>query len=616
VGVVIGILAIRLLDPHVAHRHDASAVLWSAGVVSGLLALAGVVLTVGVSRPVGVRGLAPSAVVAATAAGLTTLAATGLHGTRWGYDGLWSDASFRTEAATRFAASALWPPWPDYAYAGLPAYYPPALPWLEARVAGLVRQPGWAAVGVTSIVLAAVVPVLGLWFWRRVLPDTTAAMVVLGESVVTVDLLKPDEWLVLTVVLPWWLDLVGGHRRADARPWGWCRHGLVLGVLLLWHTYFFLPLALATVAVLGVVRLRGRPSPLSLRAAAAVAAVGLVVAAPYWLPMAWTRFTGPPADNLQMRWSDQGWTSPPVPVPVDLLGAVVLVGVVWLVLRCRTVPMAATLATATVTSYAFFVGGELAQRWDVALLPEKTEHLIRALVAAAAVLAVVEVVSFVSSWSAAWLRTLLTSAVVVVLVVTGALVVADSVATGSRAVSAQRTRYPDGSYPAGGPPPVGARRHPWAVEPGDPSVARVDAGWRSLTGRGLDDRDVLVTDRGDLLATLPVHAWVSWKSIYSHPDGQFDERIALLQRLSACADPRCAWSILDGVGSGLGAADGLVLRLDGQERLVLHVALDRFPDAWRSVDLRFDRSLFAGPWFRVRVVGDVAVVVRSAQRIG
>jgi hypothetical protein len=74
--------------------------------------------------------------------------------------------------------------------------------------------------------------------------------------------------------------------------------------------------------------------------------------------------------------------------------------------------------------------------------------------------------------------------------------------------------------------------------------------------------------------------------------------------------------MLDGRSSGLGAANGLVLRLDDQGRLVMHVALDRFPNAWRSEDLLFDRSLFATPWFRLRVVGDVAVVERISGSIG
>lgn len=634
----VGLVVVRLCDPLVTEATDATAVRWATGVLALVAALGVMLLGLGRTRPITRGALAPGALVAATAGGLSSLAAVGLNGTWWGFDGVWSDASFRTEAATRFATSSAWPPWPDYAYAGLPAYYPPALPWIEARVAELLGRPGWAGLGATAIAMGAVVPVLGFLFWRRVLPDLTAATVVVGEVCVTANLLKPDEWLVLTVLLPWWLDLVGGHRRSDVRAWPWWGHGLVLGVLLLWHTYFFLPLGLASLAVVVAARCRGRRSPIGLGTALAVGATGLVVASPYWVPVAWTRLAGPPADDLQMRWSDAGWSWPPLPLPTDLVGAVALVGLVWLGLRARgsrsaaatadmasglppalASTLASTLAIATITTYAFYLVGEWLQRWGVAVLPEKSGDLIEALLTAAAVLAVGEIVSVLSSWSVTRLRTVTTALLVATLVVTGALALAEGWAVGSRAVAAQQTRYPDGSYPPGGPPAPDARRHPWAVEPTDPSVAQVDSGWQRLTGRSFDSRDLLVTDRGDLLATTPVHAWVAWKSIYSHPDGQFDRRIALLHRLSGCRDGRCAWRTLRGGQGGgrdaLGSPDGLVLRVQGAQ-LVMHVARDTFPDAWRASDLHFDAALFVAPWFETRRVGDVAVVQMRARPLG
>ena len=228
-------------------------------------ALAGV-LTVAAAgtalRPV----RAAHTVVAAAGAILAGNGTLALHGTAWGFTGLYSDAGFRTQAVTRFADS---PALADYAYRGLFAYYPPALPWLEGRLAALTGTSGWAVMKPVELLLCALVPLLSWLLWRRVLPDLSAAVVAAAVSVATIVATKPDEWLVLVLALPWWLELARGARRPGVRPWPAAVHGLVVGLLLLFHTYFFVPLALASVlGVLVDLLLRrpvtqppGRPSP-------------------------------------------------------------------------------------------------------------------------------------------------------------------------------------------------------------------------------------------------------------------------------------------------------------------------------------------------------------------
>ena len=611
VGCLVGGTLVGLSDPPASATQDRLTIRWTT---AGLALALVVVVVVGLCCRPRVAARVPSLVVAATAAGFFTLASAGLHGTRWGFNGLWSDAGFRTEAANRLATASPWPPWPDYAYAGLPAYYPPALPWVQARVAELLGLPGWAGVRPTTLLLAAAVPLLAFWSWRRVLPDLTASLVVVATTVLTPDLVKPDEWLVLSLVVPWWLELVRGHLRAELAPRRWWVHGLVLGVLLLWHTYFFLPLGIASVVAVVLDRARRRRPPLGWWTAAGVGFVGLVVAAPYWLPVAWLRVHGAPSDNLQLRWSDDGWSWPPWPVPVDLVGVVGLLGVVWLVARARRCPLATSLAIATGVAYVFFLVGESLQAEGVAFLAEKSQHLIRALLAVTGVLCLVDLgtlADVAGAWgrgrSSRW-RPVATGLVAVALVVPGAVGAADHWATGPQAQGALQTRYPDGGYPSGGAPRADARRHPWAVVPSDPPVSRVVSAWRDLTGHVPDGRDVVITDRGDLLGTTAAHPFVEPKSVYSHPNGQFRARLRLLRSLAACSDPSCAVGVIGDARRQLGRLDGLVLRTDRGDP-VLHVAVDRFPDAWDSHDLRFDRALFRGPAFRLREVGTVAVVL-------
>jgi galactan 5-O-arabinofuranosyltransferase len=179
---------------------------------------------------------------------------------------------------------------------------------------------------------------------------------------------------------------------------------------------------------------------------------------------------------------------------------------------------------------------------------------------------------------------------------------------GSQVRAAQRTRYPDGSWPAGGPPHYRTTRHPWSVVAdgaGEPSVDQVRATWRRLTGRPLSDRTMLVTSRADLLATTPVHSFIAWKSIYSHPYGRFQARRHLLRRVSRCADARCAWRLLR--DNPYDRVDGLVLtRTDAGLRLA--VATDTFPNGWVITPIDFPPALFRAPYFSRRDVDDVAVI--------
>lgn len=594
-------LLAKVLDGVVAKpwTSDAASIWASAAVGLAALALCRLV----VRRP----WLAPGAIVSATAVTVSGLALLALHGTRWNFNGLYSDAGFRTQAATRFADS---PALADYGYRGLPSYYPPALPWIQGRLADLAGVPAWAMMKPVTIVLAAVIPVLAYLLWRRVLSDLPAAGVVAATSLATANLTKPDEWLVLALLVPWWLELVRGVRLHGHRPWSVWAHGGILGGLLLFHSYYFLALGVATVAGALIDLLRRRPLTLRPLRAVAVGVIGLIVAVPYWLGMAMQTLAGAPGDNLQRRWSEVGFTMPPLPLPTDLAGAVGVVAVPWLVLRARTDRLAEALAVALATTYAVFVGGQWLQRFGVAILPEKSAPLIIALLVVSGVLALGEAWHRSAARLAGPGRVLVATSVAVILSVVLSLVHTQLWVSGRPPLAAQQMRYPDGSYPSGGVADPETTRHPWSVtnSPLEPSVAEVEQQWRDLTGRALDSGTVLVSSRADILATRPVHPFVMWKSIYSNPFGQFEDRLALLRRVSACQSPRCAAGLLR--ENPFDRVDGLILTRTRQG-LRLSITTDRFPDGWELTRLHFDERLFRGPWFQRRDVGGVVVVALS-----
>jgi len=143
------------------------------------------------------------------------------------------------------------------------------------------------------------------------------------------------------------------------------------------------------------------------------------------------------------------------------------------------------------------------------------------------------------------------------------------------------------------------------VATGDPSVAQVSRAWDRVAGGALDGDTVLVTARADLLATSPVHPFIAWKSIYSHPAGRFAERLALLRKLGRCADSPCAANLLR--NNDFDRVDGLVLNAS-PGGLELPVAVDTFPNGWVLRPVTFSRHLFRAPDFAVRRVGTVWVI--------
>ena len=612
---------------------------WRRGLVLAATVLAAVLGATAVGAARRAPRLAAGSVVGAASVLLVGLSAAGLHGSRWGWFGLYSDSAFRTQMATRYAEHVALV---DYGYRDLPAYYPPLVGWLQGRVSDLTGLAGWESVQPVQLVLAGLTPLLAYALWRQVTVPLLAAAVAALTAVWTAHPQKPDEWLVLSCLVPWWLLAVRDTRAPGVprRP-AWLL-GVVLGLLLLVHTFYFLPMGVATLLALALDavrrRRRGTPPRLPWPRSLVIGLVGVAVAAPYWVGAVAARLRLP-SDDLQMRFSVPAGNIPPFPVPTDPLGVAGLAGLVWLVVvggdrwrsgrpadRADRVDradradgvdeadradrdLAGGLALALAGAVLTMGLGALAARHDIGLLTFKTRDLVTALLVTAAVVGAHQVLMRS--------RRVLPGRVVVaattLLAVAGAAGAAHHFAThwatGTPALVAQTTRYPDGSFPEG-------RRGLGTVIPtlfvreGDPAVEEVRDAWRELSPLPIEEA-VLVTSRVDLLATTPTYGFLAVKSIYSHPNGQWEARHALLREVAACPDPACAARLLR--DNPYDAVDGLVLERDGEE-LLLRLKVDAFPDRTRSHHVVLPSAVLTGPEFRRRDLGRLTLVAVVPER--
>jgi galactan 5-O-arabinofuranosyltransferase len=583
----------------------------------GALAAAAVAL-VARRRP----GLAADAGAVAAGVLLGAAGTAALHGTRWGWYGLYADSSFRTQMATRYAET---PALVDYGYRDLPAYYPPALGWLQGRLAAVTDLAGWEAVKPVQLVVGVLVPLAAYLLWRPVVGALPASAVAGLVTIWAAQPHKADEWLVLSCLLPWWLLAVRDLRAPGVRRWPSWRLGVVLGLLLFVHTYWFLPFGVATLLALAydAVRTRLRPGlepRLPLRRALAIGAVGLAVSAVSWVPAVLARLRLP-SDDLQMRYSYLGGNGVPLPSLVEPSEVAGLVGLAWLGwaawhrlrghdLGDRTGSVAGALGLALAGCLVTLGLGALAERADVGFLAFKTRDAVITVLLVAGVLGVAD---WLRRWTrrrqagrsagASWVARLAPVVLAGAAAATAAYHLADVFVTGRQALVAQTTRYPDGSVPTGDPaqePYIGTL----FVDPGDPPVVEVRAAWRALRPDVPLSDAVLVTSQVDLLATTPVHGFMAYKSIYSHPNGRFEDRVALLEDVAACPTSACAAGLLR---DGQDPADGLVLQRDG-DSLVLPFMVDDFPDRTRRAEVAFPDRVLRGPEFERIELGRIVVI--------
>ena len=591
-------------------------------VLTAIGGLAGVAVALLARRRPGAAADA-GAVLAGVLIGAAATAA--LHGTRWGWGGLYADSSFRTQIATRYAET---PGLFDYNYRGLPAYYPPALGWIQGRVAALTDLAGWEAVKPVQLLVGVLVPLAAYLLWRPVAGALPAASVAALVTVWTAEPNKPDEWLVLACLLPWWLLAVRDVRAPGVARWPAWRLGVVLGLLGLVHTYWFLPFGVATVLALAYDAVRRRvprrsaprPAPrLPLRRAVAIGAVGLVVSAATWVPLVVARLRFP-SDSLQVRYSILGGHDLVLPSPFEEAQAAGLVGLAWLAwatwcrLRGRdlggaTYGLAAGLGLVVLGCCATLGLGALAERADIGFLAFKTQDALLMVLLASGVVGAAD---WLGRWirhseqkaRAAWLPRL--AAVLLVGCASASAVhhLASYWVVGHHALTAQTTRYPDGSVPTGdpdGPPYI----RTLFVDPADEPVTAVRAAWRSLRPDVPLSEAVLVTSQVDLLATTPVHGFLTFKSIYSHPNGQFEDRVELLEEVADCPTSACAAELLR--DNDFDAVDGLVLQRAG-EALLLPFMVDDFPNRTVRDDVGFPDRVLTGPQFERIELGRIVVI--------
>jgi galactan 5-O-arabinofuranosyltransferase len=531
--------------------------------------------------------------------------------------GISVDQQFRTEYVTRFTDSAALH---DMTYVGLPPFYPPGWFWIGGRIAALTGTPGWEMFkpwAITSITIAVAV---ALVLWWQMIRFEYALIVTTATAAVTLAYSSPEPYsAMITVLLPpvlilTWSGLRAGVTPGGSRSGGWAAvigAGIFLGfaatfynLLLAYSAFTVVLMALLLAASRWRDGIKAALDPLVRLAVVGVIAAGL--AATTWLPFLLRAARDPvsntgsafhylPADGAELTFPMLQFT---------LLGALCMLGTLWLVVRARSSVRAAGLAVGVLAVYLWSLLSMLATLARTTLLSFRLQPTLTVLLATAGVFGFIEVTLALAARGRdhAWGRSVLPVATAIGLA--GAIAFSQDIPDVLRPDLTIAYTDTDGHGQRGD-------RRPPSSEKFYPSI---DAAITRATGAPRDETVVLTADYS-FLSYYPYWGFQGLTSHYANPLAQFDKRAAAIKSWSKLKTPEQLIHALDTLpwtpptvflmrhGGSAGATSAYTLRL----------AEDVYPNQpnVRRYTVEFDATLFADPRFTVTTIGPFVLAIRK-----
>jgi galactan 5-O-arabinofuranosyltransferase len=526
--------------------------------------------------------------------------------------GISVDQQFRTEYLTRLTDSAALH---DMTYFGLPPFYPPGWFWLGGRVAAMTGTPGWETFKPWAITSITVAVAVALVLWWRMIRFEYALMVTTATAAVALAYSSPEPYsAMITVLLPPVLVLTWSGLRSGTRSGGWAAvlgAGIFLGfaatsytLLLAYSAFTVVLMALLLAASRWRQGLRAAADPLI--RLAVIAVVAAAIAATTWLPFL-LRATRDPVSNTGSAYHYLPADGAELTFPMlkfTLLGALCMLGTLWLVVRVRSSVCAAGLAIGVVAVYLWSLLSMLATLARTTLLSFRLQPTLTVLLATAGVFGFIEVTLALAARGRdhAWGRSVLPVAAAIGLA--GAIAFSQDIPDVLRPDLTIAYTDTDGHGQRGDRRPPGSEKF----------YPSIDAAITKATGKRRDETVVLTADYS-FLAYYPYWGFQGLTSHYANPLAQFDKRAAAIRSWSKLKAPDQFIHALDTLpwaaptvflmrhGGSAGATSSYTLRL----------AEDVYPNQpnVRRYTVELEAALFADSRFTVTTVGPFVLAIRK-----
>ena len=549
-----------------------------------------------------VRGVAK--IAAAGLLSLFTVVTLGmpLGATRLYLFGISVDQQFRTEYLTRLTDS---PALRDMTYTGMPPFYPPGWFWIGGRAAALTGTPAWEMYKPWAITSLAVAVAVAFVLWSAMVRFEYALAVTVATAAVTLAFASTEPYsAIITVLIPPVLVLAWSGLNGGERGGGWAAVagvGLFLGFAATFYT-LLLAYTAFTVTVMALIAAAARRRVGPLLRLAVMAVIAAAIASITWLPFLLRAVRGPLSDTgaAQHYLPDDGAVLNFPMLQVSLLGALCLLGTVWLAWRCRRSVRAGALGIGVLALYAWSLLSMVATLARTTLLSFRLQPTLTVLLSVAGVFGFIEVASAMARrWNP---KGVLPAALAVGLI--GAIGFSQDIPNMLRPDITVAYTDTDGDGQRGDRRPPGAEKY----------YPAVDEAIRTATGKPRDDTVVMTADYS-FLSYYPYFGFQGLTSHYANPLAEFDKRAAAIESWGEITDPAEFARSLDALpwpaptvflmrrGGAAGSANTYTLRL----------AEDVYPNQpnVRRYTVDLDAMLFSEPHFSVKTIGPFVLAVRT-----
>lgn len=401
----------------------------------------------------------------------------------------------------------------------------------------------------------------------------------------------------------------GVPKRGAANNWGWgavVGTGLFLGLAAMFYTLYlglaaFAVTLMAVVSAVLAVRAQGTwraAVPIALRLAA-IAAISGLIALTVWLPYFIAALTGTRATSgTALHYLPESGATLPMPMfEFSLLGALCMIGMLWLAVRAATSRRAQALGIGVVAVYLWTLMSMAATVAGTTLLSFRLEAVLIVLLGAAGVFGFLE--GSKAIYQAINEPPRFKIAAVVVATV-GAMAFAQNIPQVLQSEITVAYTDTDGD---------GVRadmRPPNAVS----YYRDVDAAIGEQLGKPRDETIVLTADT-TFLAYYPYFGFQGLTSHYANPLAEFDQRAAAIEEWTQLETPD---ELIDALDSSEWEAPDAFLFRRGADGYTLRLAADVYPNDpnVRRYTVTFDESLFEDPRFETTDIGPFALITRTS----
>jgi galactan 5-O-arabinofuranosyltransferase len=515
--------------------------------------------------------------------------------------GISVDQQFRTEYMTRLADTAALH---DMTYYGLPPYYPSGWFWLGGRLAALTGTPAWEMFKPWAVVSITIAVVLAFVLWASMIRFEYALIVSTATAAAALAYSPTEPYAaIIAVLLPPVFVLAWSGLRGATRSGGWAAViavGIFLGVAALFYT-LLLVYAAFTVTIMALVLAAARRKLDPLLRLAVIGVIAVAIALFTWLPWLLAALSGSPAaSGTAFHYLPSAGAQLEFPMlRFTLLGALCMLGTLWLVVYARTSTRAGALTTAVLAVYVWSLLSMLTTLVGTTLLSFRLQPTLTILLTAAGAFGFIEVTRAL----AARVRPENAKRVVAAaatLGAIGALTFSQDIPDVLRSDIVVAYTDTDGDGQRADRRPPGAEQY----------YREIDTKIRDTTGVPRNETVVLTADYS-FLSYYPYYGFQGLTSHYANPLAQFDQRAAAIE----------GWATLTTADQFIGALDKLpwkpptvfLMRRGANDTYTLRLASDVYPNQpnVRRYHVTLDKALFGDPRFAVSEIGPFVLAIRK-----